>query len=93
MRATGASTRRRARPGRRLAGMSKSKQKWGELPAGKRAMVLTAVSVQLSLLLTAQADLRRRSDDEIRGSKRVWRAVAFVNFIGPLAYFVFGRKR
>ena len=38
-------------------------------------------------------DIRRRPAADIRGSKRVWTALAFVNFIGPLAYFRFGRLR
>jgi hypothetical protein len=38
-------------------------------------------------------DLRRRPSTQIRGSKRLWAAAAFVNFVGPLAYFSFGRRR
>jgi hypothetical protein len=30
--------------------------------------------------------------DEIRGSKRLWRPVLFINFIGPLLYLKAGRK-
>ena len=29
----------------------------------------------------------------INGGKRLWTAVVFINGIGPIAYFVFGRKR
>jgi hypothetical protein len=28
-----------------------------------------------------------------QGSKKLWVAAAFVNFVGPLAYFMFGRRR
>ena len=31
--------------------------------------------------------------EQINGRKPMWVALAFVNTIGPLAYFVFGRKR
>jgi hypothetical protein len=31
--------------------------------------------------------------EEIRGSKRVWTAIFFINFVGPVSYFLFGRKR
>ena len=31
--------------------------------------------------------------DEINGSKQMWTVAAFINFIGPIAYFTFGRKR
>jgi hypothetical protein len=49
--------------------------------------------VQLGLLGAALADLRQRAPDQINGPRRMWVAVAFVNFVGPLAYFAFGRKR
>ena len=34
-----------------------------------------------------------RPADEIKGDRRLWTAVSFVNFVGPIAYFLFGRKR
>ena len=49
--------------------------------------------MQVSLIIAAQVDLWRRPSDQVRGHKAVWRAVSFVNFFGPLAYFRFGRKR
>jgi hypothetical protein len=48
--------------------------------------------IQVALLAAALIDIRRRSADELNGSKRLWTLAAFVNFIGPLAYFIFGRK-
>jgi len=50
-------------------------------------------AVQLVLLATALADIYRRPAGEIRGSKRLWAAAAFVNFVGPISYFLFGRRR
>jgi hypothetical protein len=49
--------------------------------------------VQLSLLAAALVDLRRRPAEQINGSKKMWVPLAFVNFLGPLAYFAFGRRR
>jgi hypothetical protein len=49
--------------------------------------------VQLGLLAAALVDIYRRPDGEIRGPKRLWAAVAFVNYVGPISYFLFGRKR
>ena len=66
---------------------------WDELSAGQRALVVVASIVQLSLLFAALTDLRRRPADQINGSKRRWVALSFVNFVGPLSYFAFGRKR
>jgi hypothetical protein len=38
-------------------------------------------------------DLRRRPPDQVNGPKPLWVAISLVNFVGPLAYFAFGRKR
>ena len=71
----------------------RSKQRWGDLPPGRRAAIVVAATVQLGLLTAALRDLRRRPARKINGDKRVWFAACFVNFVGPIAYFVFGRKR
>lgn len=70
-----------------------AKRKWSDLSDRQKAMVLTVGSVQISLLLTALADIYRRPAEEIRGSKWAWIAASFVNFVGPISYFLFGRKR
>lgn len=70
-----------------------SKQRWSDLSTERRAAILAAGAVQLGLLGAALADLRRRPRAEVNGSKALWAAVSFVNFVGPLAYFAFGRKR
>jgi hypothetical protein len=49
--------------------------------------------VQLALLISALASLWRRPAAQINGSKAMWVGVSFVNFLGPLAYFAFGRRR
>jgi hypothetical protein len=49
--------------------------------------------IQIALLAAALWDIHRRSEDEINGSKRTWRAIVFVNYVGPIAYFLFGRKQ
>jgi len=49
---------------------------------------------QVFLLVAALIDLRKRSPQEITGGdKRIWSVVVFINYIGPIAYFLFGRKR
>jgi len=68
-------------------------KKWSELSPLKRRGVLLSGAVQLALLVAALADIWRRPKEEIRGDKRLWTAVSFVNFVGPIAYFVFGRRR
>ena len=71
----------------------KKKKRWSDLsPAQQRATVAAGI-IELGLKVAALADLRRRPAEEIRGPKPLWVALMFVNFIGPAAYFAFGRKR
>lgn len=68
-------------------------RRWQDLsPRQRRGIVVTGV-VQIALLLAALRDLRRRPAEQIRGSKRLWSAAVFVNWLGPLAYFLYGRRR
>ena len=70
-------------------------KKWSDLTARQKAPLVLRGIIQLALLAAALADIHRRPAEEIKGSKWVWSAVAFVNFmgIGPIAYFTFGRRR
>jgi hypothetical protein len=70
-----------------------TKKKWSELSTRSRRLITITGVVEAVLLLATLVDLRRRSADQIRGSKRMWTALAFVNVIGPIAYFAFGRRR
>ena len=70
----------------------KQKKQWKELSPWQKAGALTMISVQISLLVSALVDLRRRPAAEIRGSKRLWTGISFINFVGPISYFLFGRK-
>ena len=74
--------------------MSRNK-KWRDLTTTEQAPLVLRGIVQFALLAAALVDIHRRSAEEINGSKWVWSAVALVNFmgIGPLVYFLFGRKR
>ncbi|MGH2585426.1 MAG: PLDc N-terminal domain-containing protein [Dehalococcoidia bacterium] len=66
---------------------------WKDLTGRQRGLLGAAALVQLVLLAAALLDLRRRPTDRIRGPKGLWVAAAFVNFIGPLSYFAFGRRQ
>jgi hypothetical protein len=66
---------------------------WSELSERQRAVALTLASVQLSLAVTAWVDLAVRPAEQVRGRKSVWALVIAVNVVGPIAYFVRGRRR
>ncbi|WP_235508152.1 PLDc N-terminal domain-containing protein [Agromyces sp. Soil535] len=59
----------------------------------QRTWLLVAASVQLSLAVTAWVNLAKRPAAEVKGPKALWAAIIAVNFIGPLSYFAFGRRR
>ena len=68
-------------------------KRWGDLSSTQRKAVVLSGVVQLGLLAAALADIYRRPAQEIRGDKRLWAVVAFVNYVGPISYFLFGRRR
>ncbi len=70
----------------------RSKQ-WDELSPGGKVLVMILTSVQISLAVSAWADLAARPAKQIRGRKATWAAIIAVNFIGPLLYFRRGRRR
>jgi hypothetical protein len=69
------------------------RKRWSELTDAQRASVIIMGSIQLLLLVAALWDIRQRSATEINGSKKLWTAAVFINWIGPIAYFLFGRKK
>jgi hypothetical protein len=68
------------------------RKRWSELSGRQQAAIVVAVVIQQLLAAATLLDLRRRPSIEIRGSKRLWAAAAFVNFIGPHTYFAIGRR-
>ncbi len=66
---------------------------WHELaPRERRAIVLLG-AVQVGLLAAALRDVIARPAGELTAPKPLWVMACFVNFVGPIAYFVFGRRR
>ncbi len=69
---------------------------WSELSDGNRRLLIAAATAEAGLKAAVLIDLRRRPASQIRGSKLMWVAIAvLVNSagVGPLSYFVFGRRR
>ncbi len=68
------------------------KKQWSDLTTGQQTSIVFAGALQFSLLVAALWDLWHRSPDEINGDRRLWTLASFVNYVGPLAYFLFGRR-
>jgi Phospholipase_D-nuclease N-terminal len=65
---------------------------WADLPPVAKGATSVAALLQVTLLVAALRDLRRRTAAELNGPRWVWALVCFVNVIGPLSYFRFGRR-
>jgi hypothetical protein len=67
--------------------------RWADLSEGQRRLLVAAAAAETSLKIAALVDIHRRSADQIRGPKALWRAAMVVNLLGPLSYFTIGRRR
>src|SRR6201989_2243190 len=74
-------------------GATRAKQRWSDLSPAQRRGIIGAGIVQNSLLIGALVDIRRRPAKKVRGDKRLWAAASFVSWVGPIAWFTYGRKR
>lgn len=68
-------------------------KKWSELSGPAKAGTILMTLIQFGLLFAALADIRKRSAEEINGSKAMWIGLSFINYVGPIAYFIKGRKQ
>lgn len=72
---------------------SKNRRRWQDLSPTSRALIVAGATVQLGLLTAAQLDMRKRTPEQLNGPRWLWVAVSFVNVVGPIAYFVLGRRK
>ena len=49
--------------------------------------------VNLALMVWMIWDLRHRTDEELNGKRKWWMMAAFAPPIGPIAYFIYLRRR
>jgi hypothetical protein len=67
-------------------------KRWADLPILQKIGIIIGGTIQIGLLVVGLWDLAHRKPEEVRGDRRFWVGFMFVNWIGPLAYFVYGRK-
>jgi hypothetical protein len=73
--------------------MTGTRKPWKELAIWQKIAVTILGTAQFILLGAALWDLRQRPPQEINGSKQMWTVISFINFIGPVSYFLLGVKR
>ena len=57
-----------------------------------REVVIAVVAVETVSAVLAYRDLAHRSDEQVRGPKRLWRIVMALNPGNSIAYWIFGRR-
>jgi hypothetical protein len=59
----------------------------------QRKWLLAAILVPIEVVLAALAwrDLQRRTDDQVRGKKRLWQVLVLINPGNSILYWLLGR--
>jgi len=70
-----------------------SKRRWRDLTPGQRAAFAAMCTAQVGLAAIAWTDLARRPVEQVHGRKPLWAGAIAINFIGPIAYLLWGRSR
>ncbi len=68
------------------------KKRWSDLKQWQKVATVVGGIVQFSLLVAALYDLQKRPAERVKGSKKLWRGLVFINWVGPISYFVVGRR-
>jgi hypothetical protein len=69
-----------------------TKRRWKDLSRGQKIAVGVVGAAQVTLTAAAYRDLARRPADQVNGTKLAWGLALLVNWVGPIAYFLDGRK-
>jgi Phospholipase_D-nuclease N-terminal len=70
----------------------RKKKRWSDFsPRQQTAIVLGAIA-ELIVTTIALGDLARRPARQVRGSKLLWLLTFFVQPVGPILYFLVGRR-
>ena len=73
--------------------MAKNKKTWSDLSRTQQRAVVVAGAAEVVMTTAALRDLARRPAREVRGPKPLWVLAFVVQPIGPIAYFLTGRRR
>jgi hypothetical protein len=69
------------------------KKHWNDLSMVSRWRIAVLGIAQLALQFVALRDIVKRPAEGVNGSKGIWAAASFINFLGPISYLVFGLRR
>lgn len=72
--------------------MGRNKRSWSDLTHRQRQAAIAGAMIEAVVTAAALRDLARRRPDDVRGPKLLWRLAFVVQPVGPLAYFLAGRR-
>jgi hypothetical protein len=72
--------------------MAHTKKSWSELTSRQKQAAVAAAVIEAVVTAAALRDLARRSEEQVRGPKLLWRMSFVVQPFGPLAYLALGRR-
>ena len=75
-----------------MAPAGSSKKKWRDLTPPQRGGIVVGGLVELVMTSAALRDLVRRPATDVRGPKPLWLLTFLVQPVGPIAYFLVGRR-
>ena len=58
----------------------------------KKRLVAGLVAVEVVSAVLAWNDLNQRADDQIRGTRKLWRVIIVANPGNSIAYWILGRR-
>ncbi|GAA2944699.1 PLDc N-terminal domain-containing protein [Glutamicibacter sp. BW77] len=70
-----------------------TKRTFKELSTGAQIGVIVTAIIELTLTIAALRDLQKRPAEQVKGSKKLWALASLINIFGPIAYFLFGRRK
>lgn len=73
-------------------GQDMAKKRWSDLSPTQQRAVVALGAVEVVLTTAALVSLARRPAERVRGPKAAWVAGCFVQPVGPIAYFLAGRR-
>lgn len=72
---------------------SRRKKRWSDLTPGQGTAIVVGALAELIITTMALRDLVRRPAAQVRGWKPLWVLTFFVQPVGPITYFLVGRRR
>lgn len=74
-------------------GEPRRKKQWSDLSRAQQRAIIVGGIAELIMTTIALGDLVRRPANRVRGPKLVWLLAFFVQPMGPILYFLAGRRR